>query len=146
MGIFQARILGWVAMPSSRGSSQLRNQTQVSQIAGGFFTVWATHICVTVLIFLFLTYFTLNRASQVAQLVKNLPAVQKTPVLFLGQEVPLQKGQATYPTPVFLGCPDGSGSKESSAMWEGLIPGLGRSPGGGHVYPLWYSCLENPHG
>ena len=26
----------------------------------------------------------------------------------------------------------------------GLIPGLGRSPGGGHGYPLHYSCLENP--
>ena len=28
----------------------------------------------------------------------------------------------------------------------GLIPGLGRSPGGGHVNPLQYSCLENPDG
>ena len=35
-------ILEWVAMPSSRGSSQLRNRTQISLIAGGFFTVWAT--------------------------------------------------------------------------------------------------------
>ena len=26
----------------------------------------------------------------------------------------------------------------------GSIPGLGRSPGGGHGNPLWYSCLENP--
>jgi len=26
----------------------------------------------------------------------------------------------------------------------GLIPGSGRSPGGGHGYPLQYSCLENP--
>jgi len=33
-GILQARILHWVAIPSSRGSSQLRNQTQVSLIAG----------------------------------------------------------------------------------------------------------------
>ena len=39
MGILQARILEWVAMPSSRGSSQPRDQTQVSHIAGGFFTV-----------------------------------------------------------------------------------------------------------
>ena len=39
MGILQARILEWVAMPSSRGSSQPRDQTQVSCIAGGFFTV-----------------------------------------------------------------------------------------------------------
>ena len=27
-----------------------------------------------------------------------------------------------------------------------FIPGLGRSPGGGHDNPLQYSCLENPHG
>ena len=26
----------------------------------------------------------------------------------------------------------------------GSVPGLGRSPGGGHGNPLWYSCLENP--
>ena len=40
-GILQARILEWVAMPSSRGSSWPRDQTCVSCIAGGFFTVWA---------------------------------------------------------------------------------------------------------
>ena len=33
LGIFQARILEWVAMPSSRGSSQTRDLTQVSYIA-----------------------------------------------------------------------------------------------------------------
>ena len=38
----QARILEWVHFPFSRGSSQPRDQTQVSQIAGGFFTSWAT--------------------------------------------------------------------------------------------------------
>ena len=41
-GILQARILEWVAMPSSRGSSQPTDWTQVSCIAGRFFTVWAT--------------------------------------------------------------------------------------------------------
>ena len=39
MGILQVRILEWAAMPSSRRSSQPRDQTQVSHIAGGFFTV-----------------------------------------------------------------------------------------------------------
>ena len=29
---------------------------------------------------------------------------------------------------------------------QGSIPGLGRSPGGGHGNVLQYSCLENPHG
>ena len=42
MGILQARILEWVAMLSSRGSSQPRDRTQVSHIAGRFFTIWAT--------------------------------------------------------------------------------------------------------
>ena len=37
-GIFQARILEWVAFPFSRGSSQPRGQTQVSCTAGRFFT------------------------------------------------------------------------------------------------------------
>ena len=37
-GILQARILEWVAFPFSRGSSEPRDQTQVSRIAGGFFT------------------------------------------------------------------------------------------------------------
>ena len=37
-GIAQARILEWVAFPFSRGSSQPRNQTPVSLIAGRFFT------------------------------------------------------------------------------------------------------------
>ena len=41
-GVLQVRTLKWVAMPSSRGSSQPRDQTQVSGIAGGFFTIWAT--------------------------------------------------------------------------------------------------------
>ena len=41
-GILQSRTLEWGAMPSSRGSSQPRDQTQVSLIAGGFFTVWTT--------------------------------------------------------------------------------------------------------
>ena len=36
-GILQARILEWVAFPFSRGSSQCRNLTQVSCIAGGYF-------------------------------------------------------------------------------------------------------------
>ena len=38
-GIFQARILEWVAISFSRGSAQPRDQTQVSHIAGGFFTI-----------------------------------------------------------------------------------------------------------
>ena len=42
MEFFQARILEWVTVPFSRKSSQPRDWTQVSRIAGGFFTIWAT--------------------------------------------------------------------------------------------------------
>ena len=44
--------------------------------------------------------------------------------------------------------PGGSDSRESacSAGDLGSVPGLGRSPGGGHSNPLQYSCLDNPHG
>ena len=41
-GVLQARILEWVAFPFSRGSFQPRDRTQVSHIAGGVFTTWAT--------------------------------------------------------------------------------------------------------
>ena len=41
-GILQTRVLEWVAFSFSRGSSQPRNRTQVSYIAGKFFPSWAT--------------------------------------------------------------------------------------------------------
>ena len=41
-GIFQSRVLEWVAISFSRGSSQPRDRTQVSRTAGRCFTVWAT--------------------------------------------------------------------------------------------------------
>ena len=41
-GILQARILEWIAIPFPRGSSQSKDQTWVSCIAGRFFTIWAT--------------------------------------------------------------------------------------------------------
>ena len=80
------------------------------------------------------------QASLIAQLTKNLPAMQGTLVQFLGWEDPLEDGQATH------SC--GLDSKESTCNVGdlGSIPGLGRSPGGGHDNLLQYSCLESPHG
>ena len=84
--------------------------------------------------------------SLMAQLVKNLPAMQETLVQFLSQEDLLEKDR--LPTPVFLGFPCGSAGKESTcnAGDLGLIPGLGRSPGEGKGYLLQYSGLENSMG
>ena len=71
-----------------------------------------------------------------AQLVKNSPAMQETPVQFPGREDPCRRDR--LPTPVFLGLPGGSAGKESTCNVGdlGLILGLGRSPGEGKGYPL----------
>ena len=67
-------------------------------------------------------------ASLIGQLVKNLPAMQETPVQFLDQKVPLEKDR--LPTPVFFGFPCYSAGKESACNagdlgfdpWVGKIP------------------------
>ena len=81
-------------------------------------------------------------ASLVAQLVKNLPAMQKTWDRPLGWEDPLEEGKATH-------------SKRTSLVAQivkvsacnvggpGSIPGWGRSTGEGNGNPFQYSCLEN---
>ena len=68
------------------------------------------------------------RASLIAQLVKNAPAMQETPVRSLGREDPLEKGKATCSR--FLGLPCGSAGKESTcnAGHLGSNPGLARFP------------------
>ena len=88
-----------------------------------------------------------TRASQVAQLVKNPPAMQMIPLRFLGQEVPLEKGEAIHSS--ILGLP-------WRLRWyrihqqcrrPGFNPWVGKiSWRGGHGNPLQYSDLENPHG
>ena len=47
-----------------------------------------------------------------------------------------------------MGFPGGSDGKETACIVGdlGLIPGLGRSPRGGHGNPVQYACLEKPHG
>ena len=82
--------------------------------------------------------------SLVAQLVKNLPAIQETPFDPRVGKIPWRRDR--LPTPVFLGFAGGSDGKESACNEGdlGSIPGLGRSPGEGNGNPLQYSCLENP--
>ena len=86
------------------------------------------------------------RASLVAQLGKNPPAMQETTVSSWGGKIRWRR--VRLPTPAFLGCPGGSDGKESAHNVEdlGSIPGLGRSPGEGKGHPLQCSCLQNPHG
>ena len=90
-GISQARILEWVAISFSRGSSRPRDRIRISCLAGGFFTTESfgkpkfNFTCLWN-----------PRAFSVAQLVKNLPAMQETWVRFLGSEDSLEKGTATH--------------------------------------------------
>ena len=59
-GILQGRILEWVAYPSSRGSSQPRNWTGVSCIAGGFLS-WSIvlySLCLFTLVLLYMLQYT----------------------------------------------------------------------------------------
>ena len=126
LGILQDRILEWLAVPLSRGSSQPRDQTQVSHIADGFFTSWATREVqeywsgsLSLLQWISLTQFFLMNykfyvlfllfywASQVVLVVKNLPA------------------------------------NAADISETGSIPGSRRSPGRGHGDPLQYFCFEN---
>ena len=83
-----------------------------------------------------------RRASLIAQLVKNPPAMQETLVQFLVGKIHWRRDR--LPTPVFMGFPGGSAGKESAcnAGDLGLIPGLGRSPGEGRGYPLQYSWVS----
>ena len=105
-GIFQARVLEWIAISFSRGSSWPRNWTQVSRFAGRRFTVWATRKAE----YKWGKVKVIRGAFQVALVVKNLPA-------------------------------NAGDIKDTSPN-----PGSGRSSGGGHGNPPWYSCPENPHG
>ena len=81
-GILQARILEWVVMPSSRGPSQPRDQTHISNV-----------FCIGMQVLY-------HWASLVAQLVKNLPAMQETWVQSLSWD-PLDVGKG-YPLQHFL--------------------------------------------
>ena len=87
-----------------------------------------------------------KQASLVAQLEKNPRAIQETWFDSWVGKIPWRRDRLH--TPIFLGFPVGSGSKEFTynAGDLALIPRLGRFPGGGHGNPLQYTCLENPHG
>ena len=71
----------------------------------------------------------------------NLDSILKSRDITLPKKVCIDKAMG------FLGFPGGSVSKESTcnAGDLGSIPGLGRSPGGGHGNPLQCSCLDSAY-
>ena len=86
----------------------------------------------------------MRRLTLVAQLVKNPPAVQETQLDSWVGKVPWSRDR--LPTPVCMGFPCGSDSKESAcnAGEPGSVPGLGGFLGERYGNPLQYSCLKNP--
>ena len=96
-GILQARILEWVAFPFSRGSSQPGDHTQVSRIAGRFFTVWA-----------------INRTVQ-----KNLPSSRTWVSRLKGPSNAQKKGwKESHPARHIIMKFQDTGPKRFKNLWE----------------------------
>ena len=130
-GILEARILEWVVMPFSRGSSRPRVQTHiscVSCIAGWFFTCWAT-------------------GEATCEVLAPSIYFRKW-ILFSSVLVSRRNNGNSSCFCRSLCFPGGTSGKEPAANAGnikdvGSVPGSGRFPGGGHGNPLQYSCLEN---
>ena len=122
-GIFEARILEWVAISFSRGSSPPREWNQVSCTVGRHFTV--CH----------------QGSPEYCQLWITDKWILEYCQLWI-----TDKWYLIGSTVILLGVPGGSDGKASAcnAGDPGSIPGLGRSPGEGNGNPLQHSCLENP--
>ena len=149
-GILQARILEWVAIPFSKESSQPRDWTQVSCIAGRLSTIWVTrkaHI---------------NHFQKGNNERKFLSVVQLFSSVWLFVISWAAACQASLSFTMGLGnlfsswfwfsgemggglLSVGSDSKEYACNVGdlGSVPGLGRFPGEGNGNPLQYCCLEN---
>ena len=73
-GISHTRTLEWVAISFSRASSQPRDRTWISSIAGRFFTVWATREVIPLLNIYHDCYF-LNQSSAAAKSLQSCPTL-----------------------------------------------------------------------
>ena len=87
-----------------------------------------------------------SRASLIAQLVKNPPALQETLVQFLGREDLLEKGSGHPLQYSWASLLAQLVESACNAGDPGSIPGSGRSPGEGKGHLLQYSGLENSMG
>ena len=154
-GILQARILEWVAVVFSTGSSRPRNRSQVSCMEGGFFTSWATSE-VWDLLWIFTNITSWggkgeNRTNTSTYLHRFTNYLHK----FMNQEnepiwiMQIWKLTTTKSSGNNCGLEknnDGSHGKQfaCNAGDSGLISGLARVPGQGNGNSLQYSGLECP--
>ena len=139
-GIFQARVLEWVAISFSRGSSWPRDWTRVSCIAGRCFTIWATRKAHNPEEHAYTKkeekyYFWVTLKREILPFINILKwIITKVPV---GSKGYLRNS---------LELPWWLSGKESISQCRRLrfSPGLGKSPWGGNGKLLQYFCLENP--
>ena len=128
-GILQARILEWVAISYSRGSSQPREWICVSCLAGGFFPTEPPGKCSNS------SYSKNCIANSVCVLRQVISSVLSCSYIGLKQLCHF----------LLEGFLSGSDGKESACSEGdlGLVLGLGRSPREGNGYPLQYSFFLN---
>ena len=152
-GIFQASILEWVAMPSSRGSSQYRNQTGVSCITGRFFTNWAIKEALYYIYYInvcmdLYTHTDSQQSLHLSSLKKTMRFGTSLVIQLLKICLPMQRTWIWLLLWEDLGFYDSSVGKESvcNAGDPGLISRLRRSAGEGIAthssilgLPLWLS-------
>ena len=108
-GILQARILEWVAIPFSRGSSPPKDQTQVSFTAGRFFTIWATRKA-------------LNKRPEINKFQIELSGL--TPKITPWNQVTKRAALAVYPcwSQQGQGAPEVTTAESRHACHHGLAP------------------------
>ena len=125
-GISQARILEWIAVPSSRGSSSPRDRTFISCTGR-----WILYHCAT-------------RGARVSPGSVFLKKGWEGALFFPASHLPVSGSSLCNSLlTVPIGFPGGSVGKESACNGSSA-PGWGRFPGGGHGNPLQYSWLGNP--
>ena len=128
--ILHARILEWVAILSSRVSSQVRNQTWVSHIAGRFFTIWAIRGPILKRTIPqssrppFLSYFHSQKTSYVV-----LTSSMSTSFIFKGSSLKAEMLSHFLPYPWHLA--------------QDLACGRDKQVKGLFQYPIWYLLSEN---
>ena len=130
-GILQARILEWVAISFSRGSSWTSDRTQVSFIAGRFFTIWAME-CFTLI----------EEINTICEGVHLCFRFYPILVFFLVKE--METHSSTLAWRILwteeLSRLQSMGSLRVGHYWVTLLSCIGEGNGN----PLPCSCLENP--
>ena len=145
--ILQARILEWVAFPFFRGSSQCRDRTQVSHVAGRFFTRGATKEAKE-----YWSGWPIPASAQLSYpgIKPVSPALQadSLPTELSGKPTKEQSRSQTISTTWHIGAPAEYPINDETGKWSSLCVYVGSyfrfwvEEGNGN--PLQYLCLENP--